>query len=241
MHPLHPGVLPGLPHVSRSCGFLCDKGSTCCTCSPGWAGCMCRPCCWLGIVATQSLEHGSCLGIFATSLPSVPTTLSGGAGAVLDPGARLAWALLGVFGPPLPSCPSVFSLVGRELCSVLQNPLPCCLLGQHVGSSSVCSMITWKVPGHGLPLGLPGQEPGSPSAASTALSHLGAGQEGLCWQMGCSILQCILCCVSPDLALHHYKEHHSWFALGSAHHAEPSPRQRPTCVSCYLSSCYLCH
>lgn len=30
---------------------------------------------------------------------------------------------------------------------------------------------------------------------------------------GLPILECILCCVSPDLALHHYKEHHSWFAL----------------------------
>lgn len=139
MHPLHPGVLPGLPHASRSCDFLCDKG-------------------WhllylylrVGRLQVQTmLSGGSCdnmvLGarqlpsIFPTSLPSVPTTLSGGAGAVLDPGARLVWALMEVSGPPLPSCPSVFSLVGTELCSVLQDPLPCCLLGQHVGSSSVCS------------------------------------------------------------------------------------------------------
>lgn len=73
-------------------------------------------------------------------------------------------------------------------------------------------LITWKVPGHGLPLGLPGKEPGSPSAVSTALSHLGTGQEGFMLavrQMGCSILECILCHVSPDPALHRYKKHHS--------------------------------
>ncbi|XP_018780103.1 sestrin-3-like isoform X2 [Serinus canaria] len=39
------------------------------------------------------------------------------------------------------------------------------------------------------------------------------GRRAVCWKMGCSILECILCCVSPDLALHHYKEHNSWSAL----------------------------
>lgn len=79
--------------------FCVTRVSTCCTRILGWAGCRCRPWCWVGIVAIWLLEHDSCLGIFQISLPSVPTTLSGGAGPVLDwgPGARLVWPFLGVF------------------------------------------------------------------------------------------------------------------------------------------------
>lgn len=64
--------------------FCVTRVSTCCTHTSGWAGCRCRPCCRVGIVATRLLEHSSCLGTFPTSLPSVPTTLLERAGAVLD-------------------------------------------------------------------------------------------------------------------------------------------------------------
>lgn len=114
--------------------FCVTRVSTCCTHTLGWAGCRCRPCCRVGIVATQLLEHSSCLGTFPTSLPSVPTTLLGGAGAVLDwgPGARLGWALLGVCGPLLLSCPSVFSPVG--------TPSNSCALCCRTDCHAVCNM-----------------------------------------------------------------------------------------------------
>lgn len=60
--------------------FCVTRVSTCCTHTSGWAGCSCRPCCQVGVVETRLLEHGSCLGIFPTSLHPVPTTLSGGHG-----------------------------------------------------------------------------------------------------------------------------------------------------------------
>lgn len=114
--------------------FCVTRVSTCCTHTSGWAGCRCRPCCRVGIVATRLLEHSSCLGTFPTSLPSVPTTLLGGAGAVLDwgPGARLRWALLGVCGPLLLSCPSVFSPVG--------TPSNSCALCCRTDCHAVCNM-----------------------------------------------------------------------------------------------------
>lgn len=59
-------------------------------------------------------------------------------------------------------------------------------------------------------------------------------------QMGCSILECILGHVSPDLALHHCKKHRPWFAL-CFHSPCRAFSQRPTCVSCSLSSRYLWH
>lgn len=155
--------------------FCVTRVSTCCTHTLGWAGCRCRPCCRVGIVATRLLEHSSCLGTFPTSLPSVPTTLLEGAGAVLDwgPGARL--------GCVSPSC-SVAHLcflwwahpVRAVPCAAGLTPM----LFATRGELFCVLLITWKVPGHGLPLGLPEQEPGSPSAVSTALSHLGTGQEG---------------------------------------------------------------
>lgn len=157
---------------------------------------------------------------------------------------RRARALLGVSGPPLRSCPTVFSLVGTSsnscaLCCRTRSHAVC--LG-NVWGALLCA-VTWKVPGHGWPLGLPGQEPGSAAAVSTALSHLGTGQEGsvlVVRQMGCSILECILGHVSPDLALHHCKKHRPWFAL-CFHSPCRAFSQRPTCVSCSLSSRYLWH
>lgn len=51
------------------------------------------------------------------------------------PGARLGWALLGVSGPALLSCPSVFFLVGTSSNSCAL----CCRTHCHAVSSALCS------------------------------------------------------------------------------------------------------
>lgn len=173
MHPLYP-VLPGLPHVSRSCGFLCDKGSTCCTCTPGWAGCRCRTCweLWQHSPWSTAAAWASCQHPCPLFPPPSPE------------GLELCWALVqGWRGhcwgclclAELPIC--VFSGGHRAvLCAAGLSPMLSAWAA--CGALFCVLLITWKVPGHGLPLGLPGQETGSPSAVSTALSHLGTGQEG---------------------------------------------------------------
>lgn len=149
--------------------FSVARVSTCCTRTSGWASCRCRLWCRVGIVATWLLEHGSCLGIFPTSLPSVPTTLSGGAGAVLDwvPGAGLAWAFLEVSGPPLLSCPSVFSLVGTSSSN--------CALCWRTHSHAVCLGNMW-----GALLCAPHHMEGTRTWLASWLARAGAW-ESLCY------------------------------------------------------------
>lgn len=71
------------------------------------------------------------------------------------------------------------------------------------------------------------------------LSHiLVLGRRAQCWQMGCSVLECILCCVSPDLPLHTKRNIIPGLPFASTHHAEPSPRDQPVCLAtCVTEQC----
>lgn len=134
------------------------------------------------------------------------------------PGAGLAWAFLEVSGPPLLSCPSVFSLVGTSSSS--------CALCWRTHSHAVCLGNMW-----GALLCAPHHMEGTRTWLASWLARAGAW-ESLCYFHSSVLsLYCAggFCAGSKadgllhsgtyfvscfcDPALYQYTKHHSWFAL----------------------------
>lgn len=152
---------------------------------------------------------------------------------------RAGAGMVGDVWTPLDTLP-VFSPVGAPSASCATHPCtagPAPMLWETSEPLRVL-LTAWWVPGCRLSLGVPGQEPGSSSAGPTALPPSQCRAGGLGASSRADGLLCsgrsFMSCFSLHLPLR--LQGSTALPFASAHHAMPSPRQRPTGVSCSLSS-----